>query len=47
MMAPKDFNGFLLRLAIDIWVIAALWVAAALWLRRHEWMGRIRARLGS
>ena len=46
MMAPKDFNGFLLRLAIDIWVIAALWVAAALWLRRHEWMGRIRARLG-
>ncbi len=46
MMAPKDITGFLLRIAIDIWVIAALWVSAALWLRRDEWLGRIRARLG-
>ncbi|WP_246098649.1 OpgC domain-containing protein [Paracoccus laeviglucosivorans] len=47
MMAPQDFTGFLLRLAIDIWVIAALWVSAALWLRRDEWMGRIKARFAT
>lgn len=45
MMAPKDATGFFLRIAIDIWVIAALWVASALWLRRDEWMGRVRLRL--
>ncbi|MFT4013099.1 MAG: OpgC domain-containing protein [Paracoccus sp. (in: a-proteobacteria)] len=45
MMAPQDMTGFVLRLAIDIWVVTALWVAAALWLRRDEWMGRLRRRL--
>ncbi|MTH63633.1 OpgC domain-containing protein [Paracoccus shanxieyensis] len=47
MLAPADFTGFLLRLAIDIWVIAALWASAALWLRREEWTGRIKARFAS
>lgn len=45
MMAPPDMPGVLLRIAIDLWVIAALWVVAAIWLRRHEWMGRLRARI--
>ena len=44
MMAPANRTGFILRIVIDLWVIAALWVAAALWLRRHEWIGRLRAR---
>lgn len=45
MMAPKDMTGFVLRLAIDIWVIVALWVASAVWLRRDEWLKRLRLRL--
>jgi len=45
MTAPAGFSGWLLRLAIDVWVIMALWISAALWLRRDEWIGQIRARL--
>lgn len=45
MMAPPNGTGFVLRIVIDLWVIAALWVAAAIWLRRQEWLGRLRARI--
>lgn len=46
MMAPADATGFMLRIAIDLWVCAALWVVAAIWLRRQEWLGRLRLRMG-
>ena len=46
MTAPEGWAGFVIRIGIDIWVMAALWVAAATWMRREIWLEALRVRLG-
>lgn len=40
LLAPKDMTGWVMRVAVDLWVIAALWVISVLWLQRHELFGQ-------